>query len=69
VATRREFSRDDLIEQLRAIGERRGKDTIARSEFLRETGITEWQVMKRFDSWNALVEAAGMRPYRSSSYR
>jgi hypothetical protein len=65
MATQRELSRNDLIEQLRAIGERRGKDTIARSEFLRETGLTEWQVMKQFDSWNALVEAAGLRPYRN----
>lgn len=35
------------------------------SEFLRESGLTEWQVLKHFDTWNELVEAAGLEPARN----
>jgi hypothetical protein len=60
VATQRDLSRADLVELAREVGSRLGKDTVARSEFLRETGLTEWQVMKHFNTWNELVEAAGL---------
>ena len=63
MATQRELSQAHLIELAREIGGRLGKDTVARSEFLRETGLTEWQVMKHFNTWNELVEAAGLKVF------
>jgi hypothetical protein len=54
-----------MVEQLREIAERLGKETVSRSEFLRESGLTEWQVMKRFDAWNDLVLAAGLQLSRN----
>lgn len=60
MATQRDLSRADLVELAREVGSRLGKDTVARSEFLRETGLTEWQVMKHFNTWNELVEASGL---------
>lgn len=63
MATSPELSGDHLVELARDVAARLGKDTIARSEFLRETGLTEWQVMKHFNTWNELVEAAGLRVF------
>lgn len=55
-----EVSGERLVDLAREVAQRLGKDSVARSEFLRETGLTEWQVMKHFNTWNELVEAAGL---------
>jgi len=63
VATQRDLSRDDLIERVREIASVLGRETLPRAEFVRETGITVRQIEKHFDTWNELVEAAGLEPY------
>ena len=58
-----EISGERLVDLAREVAARLGKDSVARSEFLRETGLTEWQVMKHFNTWNELVEAAGPKVF------
>lgn len=57
---------DALVSQLKEIAERLGKKSVSRSEFLRETGISEYHVRKHFDGWNDLVRAAGLEPTDNS---
>ena len=56
-----EHTRDSLIEEIRRLSIALGKNTVSRTEFVRETGISEWHVLKHFDSWNDLVRAAGLQ--------
>lgn len=62
-ASQSELSEERLVGLAREVATRLGKDSVARSEFLRETGLTEWQVMKHFNTWNELVEAAGLKVF------
>jgi hypothetical protein len=55
-------ARDELIEQVRALAARLDSRSVSRSTFNRETGVSEWQVLEEFDSWNELVEVAGLVP-------
>lgn len=57
-----DYTRESLIEEIKRVSETLNKNTVARSEFIRETGISEWHVQKHFDSWNDLVRAAGLQP-------
>ncbi|MBI1312332.1 hypothetical protein GC176_13665 [bacterium] len=53
---------DTLIQKARELAQRLGKDSLSKVEFIRETGVSEWQIVKHFDYWNSLVEAAGLTP-------
>jgi hypothetical protein len=55
-------SREELIAQLRSISQRLGTRGLSRSQYMREGGASEWQILKHFDSWNAYVSAAGLEP-------
>jgi Homing endonuclease associated repeat len=57
---------DGLVSQLKEVAERLGKKSVSRSEFLRETGISEARVYKHFDSWNELVKATALEPIDST---
>src|SRR5438046_3044994 len=59
----RVLSREDLIERLQGVAVKLGRQAVARADFIRETGLSEGQVMKHFDSWNEFVEAAGLQPH------
>lgn len=39
-----------------------GKTKVTRREFIRESGISQRQVLKLFNSWNDLVRAANLTP-------
>ena len=41
----RVLSREDLIERLREVAAKLGRQTVARADFIRETGLSEWQVV------------------------
>lgn len=56
------YSREALVEELRALAQRLQKKSISRSEFIRETGVSEWHVMKHFDTWNEFVTASELQP-------
>lgn len=53
-------NKESLIEEIKRISKVLGKQIISRSEFLRESGISEWQIRKYFDSYNDLVISAGL---------
>jgi hypothetical protein len=55
--------RDELISQVQETAARLGKRTLSKAQFQRETGTSEWQVTKHFDSWNDLVRASGLQPH------
>jgi len=57
-----EHTRESMIEEIKRVSEMLGKKTVSRTEFVRESGISEWHVLKHFDSWNDLVRAAGLQP-------
>lgn len=57
-----EHDRESLLAELRSVAKQLGKKSVARSEFVRESGISEHFVLKHFDSWNQFVEAAGLQP-------
>jgi len=57
-----EHTRESLIQNIKSVSSTLGKKTVSRAEFVRETGISEWQVHKFFDSWNDLVRSAGLQP-------
>ncbi len=59
-------SAEYLISQLKEVSERLGKKSVSRSEFARETGISEYKVRRHFDNWNALIRAAGLEPNDNS---
>src|SRR5437879_1508916 len=59
----RPMSREDLIHRLQDVAAKLGKRTVSRAEFLRETGVSEWQVIKHFDSWTGFVRSADLQPH------
>lgn len=63
MAIDRDLTRDEVARHVRDVAIRLGKDSISRSEFLRGSDLTEWQVMKHFDTWNDCVDAAGLRRF------
>ncbi|HXB64894.1 MAG TPA: hypothetical protein VNV42_08495 [Solirubrobacteraceae bacterium] len=54
------YSRDELVAELASVAQRLGEHSVSRRIWLRETGITSWQVYRHFDSWNEFVVAAGL---------
>ena len=52
----------DLIDAIRGTAESLGR-VPARSEFLAHTALSEYQIYKHFDSWNAAVRSAGLPPH------
>jgi hypothetical protein len=59
---RNEHTRESLIEEIKRVALALSKNTVSRTEFIRESGISEWHVLKHFDSWNDLVRSAGLQP-------
>jgi hypothetical protein len=53
---------ESLVRQLKDLAERLNKKSVSRTEFTRETGISQYHVFKHFDSWNAMIEAAELEP-------
>jgi len=56
------MNRDEMIKAMREIAEKLSLSTVSRHQYLRETGLSERQILKAFGSYNALVEAAGLKP-------
>jgi hypothetical protein len=47
----RVLSREDLIERLQGVAAKLGRQTVARADFLRETSLSERQVMKHYEAF------------------
>jgi len=61
------MSKDEMIAAIRALAKELGTNQIPRHQFMRHTGLSERSVAKIFGSYNGLVEAAGLDPYRFPS--
>ncbi len=58
----RDLSAEGLVRELQHLAAELGTSTVARSAWKRRTGISDWLIIKHFDSWNRFVEAAGLTP-------
>jgi hypothetical protein len=54
-------NKEEIIEEIRRTSIELGRRP-SRSAFITHTGISEYMVLKHFQSWNRAVEAAGLEP-------
>jgi len=52
---------EELLADLRRTAKRLGKDSLTASEYLRQGGYSPSTVVRRFGSWNAAAQRAGLR--------
>jgi hypothetical protein len=57
-----EITREQLLDEAKSLAARQGQDFVLRTDFKRETGISDNQILKYFDSWTEFFEAAGLAP-------
>lgn len=55
--------RSHLIQKAKEVSKKLGKRTISKSEFVRETGISQNRIYQNFDGIRELCELAGLEPY------
>lgn len=60
------YSHDELVRELTTLAQRLGQRSVSQRAWRRETGISERQVLRHFESWNDFVAAAGLLPYDGS---
>jgi hypothetical protein len=53
--------KEGILQAIRRVALKLGKRP-SRSAFIAHTGITEYQVLAHFPTWNKAVEAAGLAP-------
>lgn len=56
------ITREEIINEIRHISNKLGKDKLSRSEFRSNSVISLWHVDKLFDSWNEAISEAGLIP-------
>lgn len=56
------ITREEIIEEIRRIANKLGKDKLSRSEFRSNSMVSLWHVDKLFDSWNDAIREAGLVP-------
>ncbi len=56
---------DEVLSAIRTAAQSLGRPP-SRSEFKRSSGMTEYQVLKHFNSWRDAVRAAGLEPYSAN---
>lgn len=57
--------RDEVLNAIRIAAQTLGRPP-SRSEFKSSSGMTEYQVLKRFPSWREAVRAAGLEPHSTN---
>jgi len=57
--------RDEVLSAIRAAAQELGRPP-SRVEFIRSSGMTEYQVLKHFPSWREAVRAAGLEPHSTN---
>jgi hypothetical protein len=57
-----ELTRDHLIKKAKELAQADGKPYVKRLDFMRRTGISEYHVLKHFDSWTDFFQQAGLEP-------
>jgi hypothetical protein len=57
-----DINRETLIEKAQELAAVDGRPYVLRFDFMRRTGITEYHVLKHFDSWTDFFTNAGLQP-------
>jgi hypothetical protein len=57
-----QISRDQIINEIKRVAREKGSDSITRSEFYTNTGISSWQIYQRFEGWAEACQLAGLMP-------
>lgn len=57
-----EVNPEALIKKAQELAATDGRSYVLRSEFMRRTGISEYYVLKHFDSWTDFFTKAGLQP-------
>ena len=58
----KESERDEILEEIRRVARLVGGDSLGMREFQRRGKIGVSAVLRKFETWNKAVEAAGLRP-------
>lgn len=56
------LTREEIIKKAREVADKLGVTSLPRKTFIAQTGISEWQIINLFDSWNEVVIEAGLTP-------
>lgn len=54
------ITKEIIIEKIREIAKEKDVSSLAKKVFIAESGISEYEYLKHFDSWNEAVTAAGL---------
>ena len=57
------ITREKIIEEIKRIAKKVGKNQLSRREFHSNSEISDRQIGKLFDSWNEAIEEAGLTPH------
>ncbi len=57
------INRDSIIKEIQRVARDKNKNQLAKSEFITETGISNWQIYQLFDGWREACELAGLDPH------
>jgi hypothetical protein len=57
-----DVSKGRLIAEAKALAIKRGQNFVLRTDFMKDTGISEHYVLKFFDSWTDFWQQAGLEP-------
>ena len=57
-----EITKEQLLDTVRDLAKKAGQDFILRNDFKKQTGFSDYQVLKYWDSWTDFFLAAGLRP-------
>lgn len=59
-----QITREQLIEEIKKVAKKLGKETLSRKEFVSNSEIhSDGPILKFFDNWNEAVEEAGLIPH------
>ena len=54
--------RDIITKEIQRVAQEEKVNTLTRSEFFAETGISQWQLYQIFDSWREACKESGLEP-------
>lgn len=57
-----EITKQNIIDAIRNLAEKKGRNWLASNEFFAESGISQHQFFNHFDRWNNAVIQAGLQP-------
>ena len=58
-----QITREKIIEEIRRVANKLGKNQLSLSEFRSNSEISDWHIWKLFDGWNEAIKGAGLTPH------